>query len=360
VRRWSAAVVFFSLALVPLVLSGCLFAGAGEVESLELTASQEVLAFGETVQLNAVGRTTTGKTVAVIPDWELVQGTGTLGESSFRASSWGYEGPVVLRASYQGVSAELTLSINGLLGEPNPFPRPSGPNAALPKATDPDLYQIGEPLSEYAEYIFYWVTYPFGDLQAAKELLSYFVRDGNIQKPELMASEKNRYARVAIMDRIYEEELLPEIPRLSHRVHYELIDSEVLGGGTSFSRTISYRQGTTLEQVTELHARLVPDMANSHGLGWSNLSRHLARQILKYTQEAVEVEPEQTAVSTWSFASPDDALHYLHTAWVRVDTFYLSDSGGTPLERSGLFSDYGFSSCPVEIRGEVVYVTWSW
>lgn len=175
----SSSVLFISSGALSFVWLS--FRGRREVESLELTASQEVLAFGETVQLNAVGRTTTGKTVAVIPDWELVQGTGTLGESSFRASSWGYEGPVVLRASYQGVSAELTLSINGLLGEPNPFPRPSGPNAALPKATDPDLYQIGEPLSEYAEYIFYWVTYPFGDLQAAKELLSYFVRDGNIQ-----------------------------------------------------------------------------------------------------------------------------------------------------------------------------------
>jgi hypothetical protein len=71
----------------------------------------------------------------------------------------------------------------------------------------------------------------------------------------------------------------------------------------------------------------------------------------------VEINPEETAVSTWSFVSPDDALYYLHTAWVRVDTFYLSDSQGIPLEESWIFSGYNLKSCPVEIRGEVVYVT---
>lgn len=81
---------------------------------------------------------------------------------------------------------------------------------------------------------------------------------------------------------------------------------------------------------------------------------------MKYTQEAVEINPEETAVSIWSSIGPDDALYYLHTAWVRVDTFYLSDSEGIPLEESWIFSGFNLNSCPVEIHGEVVYVTWSW
>ncbi|MGI6148071.1 MAG: hypothetical protein GX195_03530 [Firmicutes bacterium] len=75
---------------------------------------------------------------------------------------------------------------------------------------------------EYAERILYWGTYPFGGIQTMKEIFSYFVRNGAIPKPELIGSEKNRDAEARIMDRIYEDELLPEIPRLSHRVHLRI------------------------------------------------------------------------------------------------------------------------------------------
>ncbi len=357
-RRWSAAVLFV-LTIAALVMSGCRFGGTGEIQTLELAASQEILGFGETAQLSAVGRTTKGKRVAVIADWEIAQGAGTLGESSFQASSVNYEGPVVLRASYQGVAGEITLTINGLLGADYPFPNPSSPEAALPAATVPELCEVGEPLTEFVEAISYFVTYPFVDLTAIKDIWSYFVRDGVIQLPELIGSEKNRYKTALIMERIYEEELLPEIPRLSHRVHYELIDSEILGGGTSFSQAIAYRQGTTLEQATALFQRLFPTMANSYGVGWSTIATHLAREIGKKTQEVVTLEQDRFASSTWSFARPDDTKVHLHSAWVRVDTFYLSDSQGFPLETSPVFSRYNFSSCPVEIRSEVFYVTWS-
>ena len=354
VRRCSAVL---SLILVSLVMSGCLFSGAGEIQTLELSASHDILGFGETVQLSAVGKTTKGKKTAVIADWKLVEGAGTLGESSFKASSWNYEGPVVLRASYQGVSAELTLTINDLLGEPNPFPRPSGPSAVLPKATSPDLYQIGEPVSNYAELITWWVNYPIDNFGTFKDMWSYFVRNGSIQIPGPVV--RGSYAKANIADYVYEE-LLPEIPRLSRRVHYELIDSEVLEGGGDFSQTISYRQGTKLEQAEALFYRLIPVIATSYGWGWSSLAGNLEREIERRTQESVKLEQDKIATSTWSFASPDDALYYLHSAWVRVDTFYLSDSQGLPLEYSPVFAKYGFSSCPLEIRGDVVYVTWSW
>ena len=353
-RRCSAVL---SLILISLVMSGCLFSGAGEIQTLELSASHDILGFGETAQLSAAGITKMGRKRPVIADWEFVEGAGTLEGASYRASNWSYEGPVVLRASCQGVSAELILTINGLLGEPNPFPRPSGPGAVLPKATSPDLYQIGEPASTYAELIGWWVTYPFDNLAAFKEMWSYFVRDGAIQMPALV--QRGNYAKANIADYVYEE-LLPEIPRLSRRVHYELIDSEVLEGGAGFSRTISYRQGTKLEQAEALAYRLIPLIATSYGWGWSSLAGNLEREIQKRTQESVKLKQEEVVTSDWSYFSPDDALYYLHSAWVRVDTFYLSDSQGIPLEYSPVFAKYEFSSCPLEIRGDVVHVTWSW
>ncbi|NMB19611.1 MAG: hypothetical protein GX979_01965 [Firmicutes bacterium] len=357
-RGWPRATVVLVLAIVSLIMSGCLFGGAGEIQTLELTASHEVLGFGETAQLSAVGKTKTGKKVAVIADWEIIKGSGTLVDSGFRASSWNYEGPVVLRATYQTISAEITLTINGLLGEPNPFPKPSSIDDALPKKTDPILLQVGEPVSVYAELVPYFVIYPFIDLSAFKDIWSYFVRNGTIQPPELMEGEKSRYASAWIADDVYEE-LLPEIPSVSHQVHFELIETEVLPGGASQSRTITYRHGTTLEQASEMFYRLVPKIATSYGWGWSNLSGNLGREIQKSTQESVTLEPEEVVSSTWSFVSPDDADFYLHSAWVRVDTFYLSDSEGNPLDTSVAFAKYGFSPCPVEIRGDVVYVTWS-
>lgn len=118
-------------------------------------------------------------------------------------------------------------------------------------------------------------------------------------------------------------------------------------------------QGTTLEQASEMFYRLVPKIATSYGWGWSTLAANLEREIQRRTQESVKLEQEKLVTSTWSFVSPDDALYYLHSAWVRVDTFYLSDSEGHPLDTSVAFAKYGFSPCPVEIRGDVVYVTWS-
>lgn len=326
-------------------MSGCLF-GALNITALELEASDYLLGFGETVQLSAKGITDTGKTVSVIPQWEIVSGKGTLGKTDFQVSDWDYVGDVVLKATYNGVSAELTVTINDLLRNyPDPFPQPASPWVALPAVTESYLVTIGEPVDYFTD----WVYINFNG--RIIKGWGRFVWEGKIMVPD--DPSPGTWANPLF----YQE--LPEIPRLSHRVHFELLETQVLGRGTNFEKSISNRQGTTYEKAVELASRLTSETHAEAGWSWGKVETTLTLEISKRTQESVKVEKEQTVTRTWSFIHPNDYDTYLYSSWNKVDTFYLSDSNGVPLEESPIFAGYGFYSYPVEVRGNtVVQKTW--
>ncbi|NLL47222.1 MAG: hypothetical protein GX249_01440 [Firmicutes bacterium] len=334
--------LLLSLAVAFLFLSGCLFGGLKDIDSLELAASQSVLAFGETTELMARGKTKTGKIVSVIPTWEILGGSGTLSESEFQASDWDYEGPVVLRATYNGVSAEITINVNGLLRDyEDPFPVPTSPWVVLPAKTESRVVEIGEPLDFFSTTVYL-------RRQNGSSLRGWgrFVWDGSIMLPD----DPSPYTWMN--PKFYEE--IPEIPRLSHRVHFELIETQVLGRGTNFSRSVSHRTGTTFEESKELMQHLTSETTASARWGWGEIKTTLTYEIESRTKQSVKIEKEETVTRTWSFEHPNDFDTYLYSSWNKVDTFYLSDSNGVPLEDSPIFAGYGFSSSPVEIRGAVV------
>ncbi|NMB19906.1 MAG: hypothetical protein GX979_03500 [Firmicutes bacterium] len=339
-RRFTA-VVLVGLAVTFLFLSGCLFGGLKKIESLELAASQSVLSFGEATELTARGKTKTGRIVSVIPSWEIVEGSGTLGESELQVSDWDYVGPITLRATYNGVSEELTVQVNDLLKDYDPFPVPSSPWVVLPNRTESQLVEIGEPVDFFSTTVYL-------RLQDGSSLRGRgcFVWNGQIMLPD------DPSPATWMNPKFYEE--IPEIPRLSHRVHFELIESQVLGRGTNFSRSVSHRTGTTLEESKELMQHLTSETTASAGWGWGEIKSTLTYEIESRTKQSVKIEKEETVTRTWSFQHPNDFDTYLYSSWNKVDTFYLSDSNGVPLEDSPIFDGYGFSSSPVEIRGAVV------
>lgn len=331
------------------LLSGCLFGGTAIVTSLELEASSEILAFGETTELTARGRTENGKVVSVIPKWEIISGSGTLGETDFQASDWNYVGEVVLRATYNGISDEIALEILGLLGEDyvDPFPRPGHPNASIPEVTEEFLVKVGQPLDSFSE---------LGELLVMGRRMvgwCWFMRNGEIiqpsdPKPGAWATAKWH-------------EKLPDKVHLSHRVRYELIDCQVLDRGTNYSNQVSNRKGTTFQETKELAERLTSETHAEAGWSWGRIETTLTYEISKRTQQTVKIEEEQTVTRTWSFVNPNDYDTYLYTSWNKVDIFYLSDRNGVPLEESPIFAGYNFYSYPIEIRGRtVVQKTWGY
>lgn len=330
-----------TVVVLSLLLSGCLFDGLKNVVSLELAASGSTLGFGETTELNALGTTKTGRVVSVIPTWEIVEGSGTVGESDFQASDWDYEGDVTLKATYNRVSSEITITVAGLLRDyEDPFPTPTSPWVSLPSKTDSQLVKIGDPVDFFSNSVY---------LRMNGRIIrgwGRFVWDGEIMLPDdpSPATWANSL--------LYEE--IPEIPRLSHRVYFEQLETQVLDRGTNFKKTVSHRQGTTIEQSQELVKRLTSETTAKAQWGWGEIQTTLTAEITSRTQQSVKIEKENTVTREWSFIHPNDFDTYLYSSWNKVDTFYLSDSNGVPLEESPIFEGYGFSSCPVEIRGGVV------
>ena len=147
---------------------------------------------------------------------------------------------------------------------------------------------------------------------------------------------------------------LPEIPRLSHRVHFELLDSQILAQGTNFERSVSNRKGTTFEESKELSQRLSSETNATVGWGWGQIETTLTYEISERINTSIKIEEETTVTRTWSFINPNDHDMYLYSYWNKVDTFYLSDSNCIPLEESTIFAGYGFHSYPVESRGNTV------
>lgn len=336
-----------TIVLLSLFTSGCIFGGLKNIESLELDASDTTVAFGETLELSARGRTKTGKVVSVIPTWEIVDGSGTLGESQFQASDWDYEGDVVLKATYNGVSAEITITVAGLLRDyKDPFPTPSSPWVSLPDKTEAQLVKIGDPVDFFSNTVYL-------RMKDNSTLRGWgrFVWDGEIMLPD--DPSPATWANPLL----YQE--IPEIPRLSHRVHFERLETQILDRGTNFEKSVSHREGTTFEESKELATRLTSETTAQASWGWGEVSTTLTAEITSRTQQSVKIEKEETVTKKWSFVHPNDFDTYLYSSWNKVDTFYLSDSNGVPLEESPVFAGYGFSSCPVEIRGNaVVQKTW--
>lgn len=335
--------VFLVIVMVfAMFMSGCIFGGLKNVVSLELGASSNTLSFGETVELVAMGTTKTGRVVSVIPTWEVVFGSGTVGESDFQASDWNYEGDITLKATYNGVSSELTLTVAGLLRDyEDPFPIPSSPWVSLPAKTDATLVKVGDPVDYFKDYVYLRMPN-----RSTIKGWGRFVWDGAIMLPD------DPSPATWLNPLLYEE--IAEIPRLSHRVHFELLEVQVLGRGTNFEKSISNRQGTTLEQSQELVKRLTSETTAKAQWGWGEIQTTLTAEITSRTQQSVKIEKEQTVTRTWSFIHPNDFDTYLYSSWNKVDTFYFSDSNGVPLEESPIFEGYGFSSHPVEVRGGVV------
>lgn len=341
------SISLLTVVVTVLAMSGCLFGGAGQITSLELGASAELLGFGETVGLSAQGKTEKGKTVTVIPKWEIISGAGTLGDSEFQASDWDYEGDVVLRATYNGVSAEITLTIQGLLRDyPDPFPQPSSAFASLPAVTEEYLVKIGEPVDYFVDKV--WL------LVMNRQIWGWgrFVWDGTIMLPD------DPSPATWINPKLYEE--IPEIPRLSHKVRFELIESMVLARGTNYDRSVSHEKGTTYEEAVEMASRITSETHAEAGWSWGKVETTLTMEFTKRTQQSIKIEQKEKVTRTWSFVNPNDRTYYLYSSWNKVDIFYLSDSNGVPLEESPIFEGYGFHSYPVEIRGgTVVQKTWA-
>ena len=339
----SKGTILTILAVTFLLMSGCLFDGLKNIVSLELTASDSTVQVSETIELSARGKTKTGKIVSVIPDWEIVAGAGTVGKSDFQASDWNYEGPVVLKATYNGVSSEIEININGLLHEyGDPFPKPISPWVALPSSTKglTDYVEVGGEVDFFSDIVH------LKEKNSITRGRARFVWDGKIMLPDDPSPAK--WANSQLYDEI------PERPRLSHTVHFELIEAQVLGKGTNFSKSVSHRQGTTMEQSQELVKRLTSETTAKAQWGWGEIETTLTAEITSKTQQSVKIEKEDTVTRTWSFTHPNDYDTYLYSSWNKVDTFFLSDSEGVPLEESEIFKGYGFHSSPVEVRGAVV------
>lgn len=341
--RWLHAGLM-ALLVLSVLLTGCSW-GAGKVTSLQLEASDNTLFFGETAQLNAKGVTDKGKTIVVVPDWEIISGSGSLSGSEFQASAWDYVGDVVLRATYKNISAELTISVQGLLGEvPDPFPKPASAFDFLPRVTEEFIVKIGEPV----DYFTFMV-----DINMGRRVLkgrAAFVWDGQIVL-------SNPYPHSWVNPKLYEE--IPEKPRLSHKVRFELIESMVLARGTNYERTVAHEKGTTFEEAQELASRITSESHAEAGWSWGKVETTLTLEFTKRTQQSIKLEQKEKVSRTWSFVNPNDREYYLYSSWNRVDIFYLSDSNGEPLETSPIFAGYGFTSFPVEIRGNsVVQKTW--
>lgn len=338
------------IVLVAALNSGCLF-GTGPITSLELVVVDDTLFAGETTIITAVGKTERGRVVTFRPQWEIVSGNGSLepngNQAVFHASDWDHKGTVKLQATYGKLQAEAEIETLGLLGEmKDPFPKPQSVYDLMPNRTESQIISINE-LDFFSNRV------PLKSKSTGRifNVWARFVRDGKIIIADSPAP--NQWVNALHYTEI------PEKPKLSHRVHFERIDSEVLDRGTNYTRSVAHRTGTTKEHATELMWSVTSETTASAHWGWGDIQTKLTAEIKSTTKQSVKVEEETTVTKTWSFTHPNDHDVYLYTSWNRVDTFYLSDSEGVPVEESETFKGWDFSSNPVEIRGSgVVQRTW--
>lgn len=341
-RRMGYVYIAVVVTLVTLT-SGCLLGGLKNIVSLELVPDKNVVFSGEEVVLTAIGKTAKGESISVKPKWEILNGSGSLEATKtggvFSASTWDYNGEVTITGEYNKVTAQIKITVEDLPQTPaDPFPQPTSAFDLPPNKTESNIVKIGDPV----EYFSNWVTLKFKNGSTMRGW-GRFVWDGVIMPPD------DPDPATWVNERYYGN--IPEIPRLSHRVHFERIDHEVLDRGTNYSRSVAHRTGTTREQATELAKRLTSETKASASWGWGQIETTLTAEITSRTQQSLKIEEEKTVTKTWSFQHPNDYDVYLYSSWNRVDTFYLSDSNGVPLDESPIFEGWGFSSQPVEIRG---------
>lgn len=349
--------VFVTWVLLAIFTSGCIFGGLKKIVSLELSAEKTELLLGDEVELFAVGTTSKGTKVTLIPDWEIVSGSGGIEyntkKAAFSAVDWDYVGDVTLKATYNGITAELTITIDKLPQAFDPFPTPISPLSFLPNKTESFLVAVGEPIDFLIDIV--PIRMVSGSNSKVQGYRLVFVKDGIPQVPTFPTDR----GIVFSFYNPYQGTPLPEVPRLSHRVYFERIDSEVLDRGTNYARSVTHRTGTTEEQVNELISHISAELSAKATWGWGEAEAKLTREITTRTQQSLRIEKENSVSKTWSFQHPNDHDVYLYSSWNRVDVFYLSDSNGVPLEESPILKDWGFPSRPVEIRGNgVVQRAW--
>lgn len=338
------------IVFVAALTAGCLF-GAGPITSLELVVDKSSLLAGETAIVTAVGKTEKGKVVTFQPQWEIVSGNGSLepdgSQAVFYASNWDHKGTVKLQVTYGKLQAETEIETLGLLGEiEDPFPKPESAFDLMPERTEPQIISTND-LAFFSNVVAL-KSKRDGHIFTGR---ARFVWDGKIMIADSPAPD-------SWVNALHYTEI-PEIPKLSHRVHFERIGIEVLDRGTNYSRSVAHRTGTTKEHATELMWSVTSETTASARWGWGDIQTKLTAEIKSTTKQSVRIEEETTVTKSWSFQHPNDHDVYLYTSWNRVDTFYLSDSKGVPLEESEIFQGWGFSSNPVEIRGSgVVQRTW--
>ena len=344
-QKFLVVIVFLAV-----LTSGCLF-GAGPITSLELIVDKSSLLAGETAIVTAVGKTEKGKVVTFQPQREIVSGNGSLepngSQAVFYASDWDHKGTVKLQVTYGKLQADLEIETLGLLGEmQDPFPKPESAFELMPDRTETQIISTND-LSFFSNSV------PLKSTATGRifNVWARFAWDGQVMIADSPAPN-------SWVNSLHYSEI-PEIPKLSHRVHFERIDIEVLDRGTNYSRSVAHRTGTTKEHATELMWSVTSETTASARWGWGDIQTKLTAEIKSVTKQSVRIEEETTVTKSWSFQHPNDHDVYLYTSWNRVDTFYLSDSNGVPLEESEIFKGWGFSSNPIEIRGSgVVQRTW--
>jgi len=333
------------------MFSGCIFGTApGPLTEIELSPNVGAIMGGEDLTFMAIGKSEEGETMTVQPEWTIVSGAGALRaegkEAMFRAVNHQYEGDVVVEARVGDISAQAVITVSRPLMGTNPFPRLDDPNELLPETTKP-VVTVGEPVDTYR--IERMLTEFILDTRISFLFPTEYVKNGSIIAPQT-GLPSNNWTFYHWKD----SRELPEIPRLSHRVHWELINQEVLSRGTNYSRTVEHKSGTEKVHATEFAWSVSSETKAKATWGWGEVQETITATVSSKTSNSVAVKEETSVSEEWSFTNPNDADLYVYSSWNRVDTFYLSDSNGIPVDESPIFADYDLRPNEVSIRGEMV------
>jgi len=354
-----------ALLAITMFLTGCLGGSSSSLPLAEMVISAEKTSIvdGETLTIAAVGTDTEGNEVIVSPEWVILSGTGSLeprGHKAFlNATGWDYaEGDTItVQAFADEIAAEpLTIGVIPLLQSPvtdSLFPKPESPHDPLPSKTDYYIVEDREPVDHFRDYRVYMIR-DGGHYTTIG--WHEFVKDGELLEPgdpDIPWWGEAPY----FTPYDYADGPLPEPVYLSHRVHYELVDAGLLYHNASYSQTISFTRGTSKTEATEFVRSTSSEVKSTASWGWGEVTAELKTTVEEKTSQSVTVEESRTVSETKAVNGRDDYITRFGV-YTKVDTFYLSDVNGVPIDVSPIFAHYYLNRREVSVNGsETAIVT---
>lgn len=340
------------------------------LSTLQISPDKETVNGGGQVKLTAIGEDMNGNSMLVEPEWSIVEGSGTLDSKTgsivtFYAEAYN-TGEVTVRALYDNIQDEITIGVDHLLeGSPDDYLFPTPNNLSddpIPK-TNSIFINTGEPVDNYNLMVpGYWVD-NFGKEQNIFDNFPVsYVLSGDLDTPHpfldmgwFVENQPHSYYHVDI--NLFPNEILqpvdPElfgghdellkpmiqIPRISKKRYYILLEHHVLTSGDLIDKGISNSLGTESTKTIEFAQSTTAEVSASVGWEFASASASLSKTVSTKTADTVSIKEERTETRDIWYVN-DTGEDVIIGIYQIVDVYYLSDDEGKSLSESEHFQTW--------------------